>query len=31
MDYKAKIIAMLEKATETQLYCIYRLIIAYLD
>jgi hypothetical protein len=31
MDYKKEIIEMLDKASKVQLYCIYRLIKAYLD
>lgn len=30
MDYKKLIIEMLDKASKTQLYCLYRLIKAYL-
>ncbi len=31
MDYKALIIELLEKASKTQLLCLYKLIKAYLD
>lgn len=31
MDYKKMIIELLDKATGTQLYCLYRLIKVYLD
>lgn len=31
MDYKKLIIEMLNKASQNQLYCLYRLVRAYLD
>lgn len=31
MDYKELIIKLLEKASKTQLYCLYQLIKAYLE